>query len=76
MHEAEATVQGYTKKWVWLRIPGYGAVHHAVILTMPRDFLPRGMATAEVVVLRYRPESLHHDGHGYVVDGEITRKES
>ena len=72
--EVEAKVEGRNKQWVWLRVPAYGAVHHEVILTMPRDFLPYGMATAHWVVLAYDPESLHHNGHGYVVEGKVVRK--
>jgi len=74
MLEVEAVVLGYTKRDCWLSIPGYGAVHHPVILTMPRNFLVYGTATAERVLLRYDPSSLHHDGHGFVVEGEITGK--
>lgn len=71
--EVEAELRGYNKTYVWIKIPGYGDVHHPVILTMPRDFLPHGMATAKRVVLAYEPESFGHDGHGYAVNGEIVR---
>lgn len=73
-HEVEAQVLSYNKRWVWLRIPRPSDVLSHIILTMPRAFLPRGMATAEFVVLRYQTNSLHHDGHAWVVKGKIVRK--
>ena len=68
--EVQAEVLGYNKQWAWLRIPINEGRSH-VALTMPRAFLPHGMATAHWVVLAYDPESLHHDGTHYVVNGEI-----
>lgn len=67
----EAEVVGYNKKWVWLRIFRGGTFRG---LTLPRDFLPWGMATADRVVLEYKDESFHFDGHAFVVEGQITRK--
>ena len=73
MLEVEGEVLGYNKRGVWIRIPTPDGRAHRV-LTMPRDFLPHGMATAERVVVEYVSDSLHHDGHAYVVEGRITRK--
>ena len=70
--ETEAEVVRYNKKWVWLRIPHPSDRSHR-ILTMPRDFLPYGMAKAKRVLLRYDPDSYRHDGHAFVVDGEIVK---
>lgn len=41
---------------------------------MPRDFLPRGLATAEWVLLEYEEGSFRHTDHGYVVDGRIVKE--
>jgi hypothetical protein len=71
MIEAEAVVQGYNKKYVWLRL-SIGNANR--ILTMPREFLPWGMASATRVMLQYKPETFRHDGHGYVVEGEIIKR--
>lgn len=68
--ETEAELRGYNKTYVWVRLHHEGAPK---ILTMPRDFLPHGMATAKRVVVSYDPDSFRHDGHGYTVDGEIVR---
>lgn len=69
----EAEVLGYNRKWVWLRfLREHGRSY--VGITMPRAFLPRGMATAEWVLLEYEPDSLHHDGHAYVLEGTIMER--
>lgn len=71
--EVDAQVLGYNKRWVWLRFLRESGRSH-VGITMPRAFLPRGMATASWVVLEYQDESLHHDGHAWVLEGKIKRK--
>jgi hypothetical protein len=70
--ETEARLLGNNKKWVWLEL-WTGTAYRS--LTMPRSFLPLEMGEVDsILVLEYDSESLHHDGHGYVVDGRIIGK--
>jgi hypothetical protein len=69
----EGDVVRRNKRWVWIRIP-HPSGQATRILTMPRDFLPHGMATAERVLLEFEEDSYRHDGHAFVVDGRIVKE--
>jgi hypothetical protein len=71
--ETEAELLGYDKRWCWYRIPKPGASSH-VILTMPRDFLPHGLAKARFVLLQYDEKSFRHTDTGFVVEGKILKE--
>ena len=52
----DAALLGYNKKHVWLRIPWQRDSYR--ILTLPRSFLPRGMATADWLKIEYDAKSI------------------
>ena len=56
MITTEARLLGRNKKHVWLRIPWKNGAYR--ILTLPRSFLPRGMATADWLTIEYDPRSI------------------
>ena len=53
---SQAELLGYNKMCVWVRIPWLNDSYR--ILTMPRDWLPRGMSTADALEVEYTLESI------------------
>ena len=66
----KAEVLDYNKRWAWLRIPKTTARSH-YILTVPRDVLKRGMASATLVEANI--SDIRHDEElGWTAEVEIT----
>ena len=69
-HRNIAEILGYTKSFVWLRIPLFRKNR---IYTLPREVLKHGMATAAMVEVEYDPKSEEFDGDHFVIDLEMIR---
>jgi hypothetical protein len=63
-----ADILGYSKKWVWVRIPLWKP---HTIFTLPRRWLKRGFAQYRSVEVEYDPHSATFDGVHFVADMEI-----
>lgn len=68
-------VLGRNRRYVWFRLPQH-VIEKQVILTMPRRTLPRGMASVTLVSAEVDPDSVFHDGHGWVADMKVLNDES
>lgn len=64
-----AELVGYTKDWTFVRVPEWWPTK---ILSLPRDWLKHGFASQQTFEVHGDPQSLHHDGHGWVGDIEIV----
>ncbi len=73
-----AEVLGKNRQSVWFRLPWKHEKVH-IILTMPRETLPRGMASATLVEVEWDPTSVESDSEdtaefsGYRAQLEVIR---
>jgi len=67
---AEGVILGRNRKYVWVKIPSWNP---HIILTMPRNTLPQGMAQARLVEIKYDSWSMDFNGSHFVADLEIKR---
>ncbi len=64
-----ATIEGRARGLVWMKInPPWSTK----CLTLPDNTLPHGTKSADEVYVDVDPDSLYHDGRGYIANVKVT----